>query len=511
MKRQVCGRCEHSFETLLALTVGRMHSPNIVLVMCDQLRRDVLGCMGHPVCRTPHLDRFAAQCVIFDQACTVAPICSPARATAFSGLYPNATGLYFNNDSLPDVTRMVTQDLHDAGYAVHYYGKWHLGTEPAGRGIDCFLDERDYRAWLQQERNYPPDALNANARMHFSPGKVKRETSGIRAEDYFDSWLVDQAVEGLRELDGGEKPYFLTLSLHAPHPPFSVPAPYSTLYDWREIELPASAHNEHEGKPRQIFTEWGWKHANHFTHDDWKDLTAHYWGLVTYLDDQFGRFLDALDRSPARENTIVIFTSDHGDMLGSFRMFGKHNFAYEEVMRIPQMMRVPGLAPRRSEAPVSLVDLVPTILDAAHCPVDRPLHGASMLALARSDRDWPRDANYSSCNIFEHFFLLQKDWKISPEMIDEVDTFKAIRTHRWKYIVHRYGWFEELYDLETDPMELRNLLYFEQGGHDTVRDCMRRQMLRHLMEADDLHAPHFREALSKGPQAGATVSSDSSR
>lgn len=475
--------------------------PNLILILCDQLRRDSLGVYGNRLVETPNLDRLAAGSVRFGEACTTAPICSPARASLFSGKYPQAAGVWFNNFDFPDETPLVFEELAKAGYVNHYYGKWHLGKPtPAQRGIARFVDAPEHRAWLKRERSYPDDALNANARMHFGPGKPKRETSAITAEDYFDHWITDRALEGLDELSAGEAPFFLTLSLHAPHPPYSVPRPYSTMVDPATVKLPETFGQDPVGKPKQIFTEWGYKHANNLTGEDWKELIAHYQGLVAYADGQIGRFLTALEEHGLAENSVVIFTSDHGDMLGEWGFFGKHNYAYDSVMRVPFFVRAPGAPAGERSAPASLVDLAPTLLDYAGGAVPGRMQGISLRSVVEdAQTPFPREAAFEDCNLFEHFFIAQRGWSADEKMLSEVDTLKAARTPEWKYIMHRFGNFEELYDLRSDPREQRNLLHPTPAPpHRERADHFRGLLSRWMQETGDPHCqtPWFQETVA---------------
>ncbi|HZS13372.1 MAG TPA: sulfatase-like hydrolase/transferase [Candidatus Dormibacteraeota bacterium] len=441
--------------------------PNIVLVLLDQLRADVCGTYGSAICRTPHLDRIAAQGIRFDRAYTPIGICSPARASMLSGTYPHRHGV-LNNVHGPDALQVDLRPgtpvypalLRDAGYATSYTGKWHVDIEdgPASKGFTHVGACDDYMPALAEQRRrlglphtdpiafdrsttYPPLSARATRTVPGFPLEG-RETQPVEGTPQ--GLFLENALDAMEAMRRGDAPFLLVLSFLGPHWPYSVPEPWWSMYDPAAIPPWPNWEDDFTGKPGanrrglQHFGVEGW------TWQDWAPTVAAYLGSVTMHDELIGRLVAALDAGGAAEDTLLIVTADHGDLCGSHRQFNKGPLMYEEVYRIPLVARWPGvIAPQSaSDAYASSLDLFATMLDAAGVALpDAPLDSRSLLPLLRGEtpQGW-------------------RDSWVSEFHGDEFGLYsQRMLVHGRHKLVYNPHDVDELYDLVADPHELRNL------------------------------------------------------
>lgn len=445
-----------------------MSRPNLFILLADQLRADVLGVNGSTICRTPHLDRLARDGVNFGLAFTTTPLCSPARAALFTGRYPHSNGLIANthypdtpSPCLPERERLLFQHLATAGYRCGYVGKWHLnvGEQAVGaqrRGVADFYGGRR-AAQLHRERlSLPPreDVAGARRRTMEGPHPPMCGVAPYPEEYHLDAGIAGQAVALLRQyvdegLGGPDRPFALVCSFHGPHFPLEVPEPYADLYDPAAVPKPGSFDDALAEKPPAQRTHPWLQLAAHLSWPEWQRVIAAYWSFVTLIDELTGRVLRALEELGLDEETLVVTTSDHGDMAGHHRMFDKGPYFYEDVMRVPSVWRWPGHVPplqNEQRGFISHVDVVPTLLElldvdpVAGAP---PLQGVSRVPVLIGDPAATRGN--------EVFGESNAGDLVNPQL-----DARMIRTRRWKY-AWRPGDVDELYDLEADPEELANL------------------------------------------------------
>ena len=451
--------------------------PNILLVISDQQRTDTLGFLGRTPCRTPNMDRLAREGVSFDRAICASPLCLPSRASLFTGQYPHQINMMRNSDTI-DVEPHLTDRLRQSGYHTAYAGKWHLEPDEqpkafqgraealglaevhgspnrqSGRRIDRWFDRAegqgsyDYSVWCEAQGlpdGWPvsDDELRTDRRPSMSIPKVKRETA-LSVDQTYDGWVTDIA---LRFLDDRPKrqPFFLVCSWFAPHPPFKVPDPYFDMYDPADAGMPPNF-RPGPGKPdsiRNSFFHRLWlDHGDDW--DAWRSTVAAYWGYTSMVDALLGRLLGRLDEERVLDDTLVVFCSDHGEMLGSHGLW--HKMApYEECLRVPLLMRFPPRFPagRRSASPVSLLDVPSTILAAAGCELPDRYQGVDLGPLARGETD----AAGEPVRFAEMRSL--GDWH-------GISDFRLVVDERHKFVWHD-GDRPELYDLQRDPFEQINL------------------------------------------------------
>lgn len=426
--------------------------PNIVYVFCDQLRQAAVGCYEQDPVLTPNLDRFAAQSLVLTHCVSNQPVCSPHRGMLFSGQYPLRTGLYANCNTLRDCelsdeTRCLSDVFADAGYSLGYIGKLHLhkprppyeaGEGPRRDGVvwDAFTPPGRGRHGFDFWHSY--GCCDKHLDPHYWTGETGAE---VRVDPH--EWSVkheaDVAIDYLRNADGrhrdGGKPFLLMVSHNPPHPPYSsVPQRYIGPFEGRSIDQLLNRPNVRtEGDPQAA-----------------RQHAAHYFAAVHGIDEQFGRILDALDELALADETIVIFTADHGEMLHSHGLMQK-NVWYDESLLVPWLIRWPGrVRPGRDDLLFGSVDICPTLLGLAglaeQIPGETDGRDRSQIFLGQ-----PGERPDSA-------FYLWPGWRHyggKPFV-----SARGVRTHRHTFVVGKAEDGSEreiLHDSRADPYQVRNL------------------------------------------------------
>jgi N-acetylglucosamine-6-sulfatase len=422
--------------------------PNIVFILTDDQRADWLGAAGHPDLRTPNIDRLADEGARFTRFFVTTPLCSPSRASFLTGQYPHKHGVT-NNDRvglevISHTLMTFPRRLREAGYETAYIGKWHMGLDDSRRpGFDYWIS-------FKGQGQYIDPVVNENG--------TRRQLDG-----YMTDYLNEKAVDFVSK--PRSKPFLLYLSHKAVHFPY-MPAPrHDSLYADVGHELPASSDEDVEGKPalhldlpripwhelEGIVPEPGeprrgrGRDPGSIVRDQMRSLMS--------VDDGVGLLLDALTDTGQLDNTIVIFTSDNGYLLGEHGRFNDKRLAYDPSIGIPFVVRYPALiAPGTSIEALALnVDVAPTLLDIAGVQPITEMHGRSLAPLFRDPEGEWRDA------ILTEYFL--------EKVVPNARPWQSVRTHRWKYI--RYtdlDGMDELYDLESDPGEVHNMISDPSAG-----------------------------------------------
>lgn len=479
---------------------GAGERPNILILMADQFRSDIVGANGSPICRTPNLDRLAGEGVTFDRAYTTTPLCTPARAAFFTGRYAHSNGLTANTQypesptpRLPDAERLLFQHLAAVGYRCGYVGKWHLSLRPdepaeaCRRGVADFSNSSASARWNRDRLGLPPrDDVTQPARERIMVGEHP-PMSGVvpYPEEYHvdasNAALAASLLHTYREqgIGDSERPFALVCSFQGPHHPTEVPEPYASMYAPTDVPRPAGFDDTFIGKPQGQRTHRWMQMGAHLSWPEWQRVIAHYWGFATYIDALMGRVLAALDVIGLADRTVVLAAADHGDMTGNHRLFDKGPYFYDDVMRSPFIWRYPGHIPPRDRPDrnlVSLVDVVPTLLDLTGATPDTdspPLQGVSLGAHLRGEAGTPtRDAVFAETT--------------AGDLISEQVDARMVLAGRWKYI-YRPGDVDELYDVESDPENLRNVA--SDAAHATDLRAMRARLTTWMRETDDALAP----------------------
>ncbi|MDQ4076953.1 MAG: choline-sulfatase [Chloroflexota bacterium] len=423
-----------------------MTPPNILLIMADQLMPFLMGAYGHPVVKTPHLDRLVEEGVRFDAAYTPYPLCAPARAAFMTGKYASSLGCYDNAAVFHADEPTLAHYLTNAGYETVLSGKMHFIGPDQCHGFrhrlttDVFPAGLDWVPSVDEEGRFP---RGGHARNYVPPNVGVRPWTKFLS---YDEETHFRALEYIRERGrtDASKPFFLVASYHHPHDPFHVTRELWDLYEGETIEVPTYP----EDLEKSYSAMDRWVNEVHETDevdlddpDNLYQLRRSYYGLVTYIDRKVGGLLAALEQTGQRDNTIVIFTSDHGDMLAEKRMVQKRCF-YEWSVRIPLIVHFPDAryAGRKVAQPVSLLDLLPTLLDWAGLPMEErlPTDATSLVGLIEGSDSGERP-------VFSEY---------------HVEKVRApcfmVREGKYKYI-YIHGHDSQLFDLEADPEEWNNL------------------------------------------------------
>jgi arylsulfatase A-like enzyme len=349
---------------------GNTRRPNVLLVMCDELKATALGLYGNPTLRTPSLERLARQGILYRHAFTNHPLCVPARVAMWTGRYPHATGARTNQTFLPPVlppgVRHMAQCWWDAGYTTALVGKNH-----------CFLPDGEQRfgvlgdGWGQLPGR-PVDPGVAAARAWRPPRPDASPTdcwAAPYAPEHSGTWQVtDRAVEFVEEqasVAARSRPWALWVSYNDPHPPFHAPEAYARRFPPETVDLPPWRDGELDDKPQRYRAFAAMTGVRGCSELDLRRLIGIYYAMTAQVDDCVGRLLDSLERTGQRENTIVVFTADHGDLVGEHAMAEKGGLLCDALVRVPLLLAWPGHLPAGlvvEDALASLVDLMPTLL-----------------------------------------------------------------------------------------------------------------------------------------------------
>ncbi|HLU37020.1 MAG TPA: sulfatase-like hydrolase/transferase [Thermomicrobiales bacterium] len=492
--------------------------PNILLITSDQQHYSALGSVN-PKISTPALDRLAAEGTRFDRAYCPSPVCSPSRSSIITGQYPSEHGCWTIGVKLDEDAVTLPQLLGDAGYDTALVGKAHFqplaSTEeqtsieamPTLRDLDfwrdfhgpwygfnhvetarmhgdeylvgqhyaIWMEEKGLENWVDYFQSWPPD-----------PDEPKREHAWDLPEElHYTTWTGERTVANIERAVGEGKPFFHWASFHDPHPPYVVPEPWASMYDPADMEpgtlLPGEldAMPPHFGLTQLAEPDYSpWQETpfgnhgfqSHLVDEDQlrKDM-AIYYGMTSFMDDQIGKILDTLDRLGIADNTIVVFGTDHGHFLGQHGLFHKGAFHYEDLLRLPFLVRWPGQVPQGSVSSdlQSLVDLAPSFLEAAGEPVPGGMQGVSQL------RSWRGEGP-------------ARDWTITENRHQPTAlSLRTLVTDRYKITVYRGSDDGELFDLHEDPDERRN------RWHDPEFADVKAAMLLRFVQADIEREPTY--------------------
>ncbi|HEY4382920.1 MAG TPA: sulfatase-like hydrolase/transferase [Ktedonobacteraceae bacterium] len=463
---------------------------NILFLLTDQQRTDTLGCYGNTVVSTPAIDHLAQEGTRFTQCYTPTAICTPARATLLTGLLPFRHQLVANyernvayREELAPDTIPFSRYLHDAGYRVGLVGKWHVGLHrgPEDYGFEGLhypgwgnpVHHPDYEAYLA-ERGLPPFKLKTEVRGTFPNGQPGNLLAGILdqpVEATFEYYLTERTIERLQSYAKGYHtegvPFYLACHWFGPHLPYLVPESYYHKYDPSAIPLPPSIAETFAGKPRVQRS-----YSDHWTFDSlsldqWRAIIAAYWGYATLIDEQVQRIIQAVHDSGLWDNTTIMFSTDHGAFAGAHRMEDKGPAMYDDIYRIPLIIRTPGAPQGQLDTHfTSLMDCTPTFLDLAGVPVAAHFDGVSLLPLIHGNvqENWRQEI---TAEFHGHHFPYPQ---------------RMIRTERYKLVVNPAD-VNELYDLQEDPYELLNR--YDHPELAPVRQTLMNRLYELLRERGD--------------------------
>ncbi|MFM8578630.1 MAG: sulfatase [Planctomycetaceae bacterium] len=473
-----------SMETTLA--ADPQSQPNVLFILCDDLRPDALGCYGSNHVKTPRIDRLAAEGVRFANAFCTTSLCSPSRASILTGLYAHAHGVRNNFTELPSALPHWPARLREQGYATAYVGKWHMGenNDEPRPGFDTFITHKGQGSYFDNEWNVNGERREAPA-------------------GYYTSVVTDYCLEWLRNRPRG-RPWALCVGQKAPHSFYFPEKKYEHVFDDIRVPYPRSAFLL-DGKPewiRQRLPTWHGIYGPLFEWrkefpdsrpeavKDFERMVHAYWGTVLSVDDSVGRLIEFLEETGQDDDTIVLFMGDNGLLEGEHGMVDKRTM-HEPSIRIPMVVRGPGIPRGHVETRQVLTeDVAPSLLAACNAPPLERIHGRSWLGIVNGEStDWRTEWLYE--------YDYERQFPYTPNV-------RGVRTDRWKFTRYPHGdggpdrHLAELYDLKQDPQELVNLAV--DPHHADVRSDLERR-LASLLEGFGLSGDRDRMPIDEGIKA----------
>jgi arylsulfatase A-like enzyme len=455
--------------------------PNVLFILTDDMRWDAMSLAGNEHVKTPHIDRLAREGLYFRNAFCTTSLCSPSRATILSGLYAHSHGVSNNFTDYPVDLPSFPRQLQAAGYETAYIGKYHMGEEDDSKrpGFDHFVTHKGQGKYFDTEFRFN--------------GDERRVVPG-----YYTTVVTDMAMEWLKDRPGKDRPFLLMLGHKATHS-FYYPEPrYEHTFDHVTIGYPRTAFML-DDKPtwfKDRLDTWHGIYGPLFDYRkkfpdrspeavrDFAAMTRAYWGTVLSVDDSVGRLYEALRAMGELDNTLIIFTTDNGLLNGEHGMIDKRTM-HEASIRLPLVVRYPGLTPASRpgviDQMVLTTDFAPAILDICGAPPLAKVHGRSWKKVAQGDAqaaaDWRKSWYYE--------YNYEKQFPYTPNV-------RGVRTDRYKYIRYPHGGdkpvpdrhMAELYDLQNDPEESKNLIH--DPAHASLIEQLRAELDRLIEEADGL-------------------------
>lgn len=475
---------------------------NIALILLDQIRTDMLGVYDHKIVKTPSLDIISKDGVRFDRAYTPAAVCCPARTSLFTGSMPTNHGILRNaekggNTDIKLDDPNITTSLKN--YSNLYIGKWHVGNKILpkdfgfkGHNFDGYgypgsklyknmvfdqgpkLEDR-YKIWLKEKGFEIPHLTNS----YFgeNPNLKVQELYGqlhCPKEATLPYFVVEEAIEAIKKSKENNQPFFIWLNFWGPHTPCTIPEPYYSMYDPKDVILDESFYNALKDKPKYfeyISKMWGVWEASE---EEWKNIITKYWGYTTLIDEAIGVFIDFLKKEGLYESIFLAVTADHGDAMSSHKLIEKGEFMLDSTYRIPMIIKDPE-SNRKGEIEKNFVylhDLTSTITDFTGGVISETFDGKSILPLLRNKKE-----------------ILNKSWRdgVLCQLSGHFVSFEQRMWREEKFkIVFNATDICELYDMENDPLEINNLFY-----QDEFKDIKKRLLNKLACEMKKINDPLF--------------------
>lgn len=434
-------------------TVKKASHPNVIFILADQWRADAVGYAGNKDVITPNLDRLSKESLVFENTVTVMAVCAPWRASFLTGQYPLTNGVFYNDKPLPSEAVTLAEIYKEKGYQTGYIGKWHLNGHKNGED-----------AFSARDKPVPKDR-----RQGFDYWKVREVTHDYNNSFYFDENDQKQYWEGydaFSQTDSAisyiqknkDNPFLLMLSWGPPHNPYhTAPEEYKKLYDPAKITLRPNVPEEFQDSARQII--------------------ADYYAHITALDKAMGDILEAVEKEGLSDNTIIVFTSEHGDMLFSKGVLRKQR-PYDESIKVPMLIRYPEKIskPRAISGPINTPDLLPTLLGLSGINVPKTVEGIDFSKPLIQGNDISNDGALIMLPVPFH------EW----QFMNGGREFRGIRTDRYTYVKDLAGpWL--LYDNQIDPFQQNNLV--DLPKYKNLQDSLENVLKSKLKQTNDEFLP----------------------
>ena len=450
--------------------------PNLLYILTDQQRFDTMSCYGNMQIDTPAMNALASGSFVFENAYVTQPVCTPSRATQLTGLYPHASELLACNIPLPEEIPTIAELVSDE-YTCGYYGKWHLGDEIFSQHgfTDRVATEDSYRRHYSDpekytqlsayhdfliEKGFTPDSETMGEKVfsrHFEAGLDDHLTKA--------TFLGDKSSDFINEHAEEDDPWMLMVGFLEPHPPHT--GPYNDMYDPATMPTGESFMKRPDRKSARFTRVMGAYYmesedygCDMSTEEGWKQLMARYWGNVTLVDRALEKIFASLEESGQADNTIVVLTSDHGEMMGNHGILGK-TVMYEESIKVPMVVRVPWLNGDQKDIAgnFSHIDTVPTLLSLMGQPVPENIPGRDLTPVLNGDETLENDDVFIQWNRSDGH-PLPGEAEVNPQMQTPWRT--VVTSDRWKLNLSAHDQCE-MFDLNSDPNEMLNL--YEHPAH----------------------------------------------
>ncbi|PHS01807.1 MAG: sulfatase [Blastopirellula sp.] len=436
--------------------------PNILWYCTDQQRFDTIGALGNPHVHTPVVDQLVADGVAFTHAYCQSPICTPSRASFMTGMYPTKVHNTRNgNVTFPDYPPLISKLLADAGYECGLVGKFHLQssghrTEPrcddgysywkfSHAPRDDWKTGHDYADWVKANGGNLDELRNSEDRV---PTELHQTT-----------WASERSIEFIQQ--SRDCPWMLSVNIYDPHPPFIPPKSYLDKFDIESMPGPYFQESDLAQQAKLSSVDFQGT-AETPEQRNAKEIQAKYYAMIAQIDDQFARILNVLDETGQRDNTVIIFTSDHGESLGDHGLLQKGCRFYEGLIRVPLIFSWPGHFQTDVQSPalVELIDKTATIADLAGIEQPEHMQGKSLLPILKGQVSPDEHRPFVRCEYFD---------ALDPEFTGGSGTFATMhRTRKYKLSIYHGHQLGELYDLENDPWEFNNL--WDSPNHQAIKN-----------------------------------------
>jgi arylsulfatase A-like enzyme len=464
-------------------------NPNVLLITTDEQRFDALGCNGNDHVITPNLDRLAAGGVNFTAHTTSCPLCTPARASILTGQYARTHGAWTVGVTLDSNARGLSHWLADAGWRTGFFGKAHFEAELSEYmvGMDHsrpYYGFQDFAITEDHNIGEYMDWIKAHHPEHYSAARNnthedRRDTplpdrgpgtltacylSTLPENLHQTAWIADRTIDFIGHNKGQGAPFFAWCSFVDPHHPFNPPAEFAAMYDVSKMPGPMMKPGENAHLPT------GYYHVEGMGLEEYQRMKAYYYAMITHIDSHIGRILGVLEAQGELDNTIVIFTSDHGDYLGDHGLIRKCVDIYDCLLRIPLIIRAPGATGRATCSDMTQhEDLAPTIMDLLGLPVPEGVQGMSFASALKGNGAGPRQ---TAC----HYYPTGK-----------TDGLQAVRDRRWKLVYDPRADSWALRNLKDDPMEYENRI--SDPSCASIVDRLKSDLVRSLVRFPSYRPP----------------------
>ena len=469
--------------------------PNVIFMLSDQLRFDCVACYGNSIIQTPHIDALASRGTRFANAFAQHPQCVPSRASILTGRYPHINGAISNFTATGPHEMTLGELFRSNGYRTVAVGKLHQFDQKEEAGFEETIMSGgqhsgstdpeslrdDYKDWLKAN-GYWDDAIAAYA-VHGTEkywDDFQGNVNPMPAEAYVDSWVGDRAVDCINAgaNSDDDRPLFLFVGFPNPHVPFDAPEPYASMYDPAEVEVSPTFNLPLDSKPPQhLGYKRNGRRVNYeqMTEEKLRKCIAYYYGSISLVDDQVGKIVDAIESNGLTGETILVFVSDHGELLGHYGMLIKsideYPMLYDVGLKVPLVIQTPVTASHPNttvDTAIELIDIFPTVLEAAGIEIPSEIQGESLLDSMRGGAAPKR----------RYIFA-------------ETGAVKMIRGDRYKLVHYPMQEYGELYDIVDDPNETINL--FTDPEYRTTRDRLTKDLLDRLIGTEGaLHGESMR-------------------